>query len=184
MNNYYHVDIDVLDALEEILQFKTIDKNVYISQLYEKKRYIGFVLDGIIRVYHLNEDGIEYNKNFFIKNDLFMTSLDEGADSSVFVESITKSHVILFEYQEYMKLAEKYEVLETVLNKILMEYMTIKQKREIELLSLDAKERYAMFMKNDPILSKVLPQFHIASYLGITPTQLSRIRKAYTSQHM
>ena len=171
--------MDVLDALEEILQFKTIDKNIYISQLYEEKRHIGFVLDGIIRVYHLNEDGIEYNKNFFVKNDLFMTSLDESADSSVFVQSIAKSHVILFEYQSYMKLAEKYEVLETVLNKILMEYMKQKQKREIELLSLDAKERYAMFVKNDPKLSKILPQFHIASYLGITPTQLSRIRKIY-----
>jgi len=184
LKQYATVDTETFHALQEILSYKTIEKDDYITPFYEARRHIGFVLDGIIRVYHLNEDGTEYNKNFFVADDLFMTSLDERADSSVFVQSITTSQVLLFDYQDYMTLAEKYEVLESILNKILLEYMTQKQNREIELLALDAKDRYAMFVKTDPILSRVLPQFHIASYLGITPTQLSRVRKAYTPQHM
>ena len=136
------------------------------------------MIKGIIRVYHLREDGTEYNKNFFTKNDLFMTSLDETKDSSVFIQTITQCEVIIFNYSEFMTLSIKHRILEKVFNKILLDYMTKKQEREIELLSLNAKDRYIKFVNNYTNLSKNLPQFHIASYLGITPTQLSRIRKS------
>ena len=184
LNNYITIDNSTLQALEKILKIKTLEREEYISKLYNDKRVIGFVLDGIVRVYHLNETGTEYNKNFFVEDDLFMTSLDENVDSTIFVQTITKSKLILFDYNAFMLLAQKHETLERVLNKILLEYLSKKQDREIKLLALNAKERYAIFVKENPLLSTVLPQFHIASYLGITPTQLSRIRKTYKSQHM
>ena len=170
--------------MAKILEFKTIDKNEYLSEMYDNTKQIGFVVEGIIRVYHLREDGTEYNKNFFTKNDLFMTSLDETRDASVFVQTITRCEVVLFGYDAFMKLAEKYRSLEQVFHKILLDYMTKKQQREIELLSLEAKDRYIQFIDNNIELSKKLPQFHIASYLGITPTQLSRIKKQCNNQHM
>jgi CRP-like cAMP-binding protein len=163
--------------LEKILKFKTIDKNEYLSEIYDNTRQIGFVINGIIRVYHLKENGKEYNKNFFVKNDLFMTSLDRSQYSSVFVQTITKYEVILFDYNEFIKLAKEHRSLEQVLNQILLDYMTKKQQREIQLLSLEAKDRYIEFINNNSYLSENLPSFHIASYLGITPTQLSRIKK-------
>ncbi len=184
LNTYLTIDTYTTSALETILKTKTVDKDKYLSKLYENQRQIGFVVDGIIRVYHLNENGTEYNKNFFTKNDLFMTSLDGKKDSSVFVQTITKCKIIVFDYDKYIELSLKYKNLEKVLNKILLEYMTKKQQREIELLSLDAKDRYIQFVKNNPVLSEKLPQFHIASYLGITPTQLSRIKKQLNNQHM
>jgi CRP-like cAMP-binding protein len=62
--------------------------------------------------------------------------------------------------------------------RLLAEYLFIrKEKREIELVTLDARERYAIFRKEHPTLEQFIPQYHIASYLGITPTQLSRIRR-------
>jgi len=51
-----------------------------------------------------------------------------------------------------------------------------KEKREIELVTLEAKERYQIFQKEHPGLDQQIPQYHIASYLGVSPTQLSRIR--------
>jgi CRP-like cAMP-binding protein len=51
-----------------------------------------------------------------------------------------------------------------------------KEKREIELVTLEAKERYAIFQQEHPQLEQLIPQYHIASYLGVSPTQLSRIR--------
>ena len=160
------------------MKFKTINKDEYLSKIYDNTRHIGFVIEGIIRVYHLKEDGTEYNKNFFTKNDLFMTSLNETKDTSVFIQTITQCKVIIFNYNEFMILSIKHRNLEQVFNKILLEYMTKKQQREIELLSFEAKDRYIKFINNNIYLSKNLPQFHIASYLGITPTQLSRIKKS------
>ena len=160
------------------MKFKTINQDEYLSKIYNTARQIGFVLEGIIRVYHLEEDGKEYNKSFFTKNDLFMTSLNETKDSSVFIQTITPCKVILFSYDEFEFLSINHRNLEQVFNKILLEYMYKKQQREIDLLSLDAKDRYSKFIKDNPVLPTKLPQFHIASYLGITPTQLSRIKKS------
>ena len=50
------------------------------------------------------------------------------------------------------------------------------EKREVEIVLLEANKRYAIFKKEYPQLEQLIPQYHIASYLGITPTQLSRIR--------
>jgi len=52
----------------------------------------------------------------------------------------------------------------------------IKEKREIELVTIEATGRYEIFKKEHPNLENLINQYHIASYLGITPTQLSRIR--------
>jgi hypothetical protein len=53
-----------------------------------------------------------------------------------------------------------------------------KEKREIELVLLRADERYRIFKEEYPTLENLISQYHVASYLGITPTQLSRIRGA------
>jgi len=52
-----------------------------------------------------------------------------------------------------------------------------KEQREIEIVLLDADRRYSLFQKQFPQLEQQIPQYHIASYLGVTPTQLSRIRR-------
>ena len=51
-----------------------------------------------------------------------------------------------------------------------------KEKREIELVTMEAKDRYVIFQEEHPQIEQLIPQYHIASYLGISPTQLSRIR--------
>jgi hypothetical protein len=51
-----------------------------------------------------------------------------------------------------------------------------KEKREIELVLLGAQQRYQLFQNEYPNLENLISQYHIASYLGVTPTQLSRIR--------
>lgn len=177
LNSYINLDSNTLDFVEKISNIKTIQKDEYLSEIYDDKRQIGFVLDGIIRVFHLDEKGKEYNKSFFIKNDLFMTSLDEKKDSSVFMQTLTQAKVILFDFEVYTELSVKHRSLEQVLNKVLLEYMQKKQQVEIELLSLTSKDRYSQFIEKNKFLSQQLTQYHIASYLGITPTQLSRIKK-------
>ena len=184
LNEYQSLGLDAINALEKILEIKTIEKKEYLTELYEEKRKIGFVLEGIIRVYHLTSDGLEFNKNFFIKDELFMTTLSNTKDTSVFIQSVKECTVIIFDYDEYIKLSHTHQVLEQTLNKIFLRYLDKKQEREIDLLALDAKSRYIKFIKNNPYLSEKLEQFHVASYLGVTPTQLSRIKKVVKNQHL
>lgn len=56
-------------------------------------------------------------------------------------------------------------------------WLMAKDAREIEIVQENAGQRYQRFLKEYPSLNSRIPQYHIASHLGITPTQLSRIRK-------
>ncbi|MOA17990.1 hypothetical protein D3C78_1382750 [compost metagenome] len=61
-------------------------------------------------------------------------------------------------------------------------YFVDKEEKEIEIVLLDADKRYELFQQKFPDLEQLIPQYHIASYLGITPTQLSRIRRKLVSK--
>lgn len=176
LNNYVPITKETLTELIKIAKIKTFQKDEYLSKDTDKKQ-LGFIIDGFIRLYHLSYDGVEFNKTFFIKDDLFMTFLDENNDLSLFTQTITPCKIMLFDYDDFMRLTIEYRSLEQLFNKVLLEYLKKKQQKEIELLSLEAKERYLKFIEENPILTQQLAQYHIASYLGITPTQLSRIKK-------
>jgi hypothetical protein len=75
-----------------------------------------------------------------------------------------------------VNLYNTFPALERFARKLAESYFVLKEKREIELVLLEAGERYLIFQKEFPGLENRIPQYHIASYLGITPTQLSRIR--------
>lgn len=67
--------------------------------------------------------------------------------------------------------------IERLARKLAELFFVQKEQREIDIVLLDADKRYLLFQKEFPGLENMIPQYHIASYLGITPTQLSRIRK-------
>ncbi|MCH2084086.1 MAG: Crp/Fnr family transcriptional regulator, partial [Saprospiraceae bacterium] len=71
----------------------------------------------------------------------------------------------------------KYQDLERLGRKIAEFYFLEKEQKEIEMALLDADKRYLILRKRFPTIENIIPQYYIASYLGISPTQLSRIRK-------
>ncbi len=80
-------------------------------------------------------------------------------------------------YQELVALYDSLPRVERLSRILLAEsYFIQKEQREIDLVMKDATEQYALFQKAFPQLENRTPQYHISSYLGITPTQLSRIR--------
>ncbi|MGE4347904.1 MAG: Crp/Fnr family transcriptional regulator, partial [Flavobacteriaceae bacterium] len=64
--------------------------------------------------------------------------------------------------------------------KLAEQFFVHKEQREVNIVMLDADKRYLIFQQEFPFLEQLIPQYHIASYLGITPTQLSRIRRKLT----
>jgi hypothetical protein len=72
-----------------------------------------------------------------------------------------------------------YEI-ERLRRKIAERFFVRSEKKQLEMALLEAKERYSIFREEHPGFEDIIPQYHIASYLGISPTQLSRIRKKFT----
>lgn len=139
---------------------------------------IAFLEEGIIRAFFTNKEAKEYNKQFFVGVSLI------GAYSSLLTNERNKipqqalSKCILWEakYSDIKKLFKKFHDFEKLGRKIAEYYFLEKERKELEMALLNATERYLLFKKSFPNLEQKIPQYHIASYLGVTATQLSRLR--------
>jgi len=142
-------------------------------------REIGFLESGIMRAFYRNNEGVEYNKHFFV-NPCFIggyASLITGKPNQIIQQALTDCTIQVAQFTHIQKLYQTCADIERGARVLAEQFFIQKEQREIEIVLLDADERYKIFRKSFPQLEQQIPQYHIASYLGITPTKLSRIRK-------
>ncbi|AOW15762.1 hypothetical protein LPB72_03500 [Hydrogenophaga crassostreae] len=141
-----------------------------------------FVATGLLRVYVTDADGREYNKNFFAEGSFpgAMTALLTGTASRFTIEALEPSQVVLIDFKRYRELLWSQDDLKIFhIHYLESNWLLAKDAREVEIVQSDAATRYRLFVQDYPDLHKRLPQYHIAAHLGITPTQLSRVRKNF-----
>ena len=163
--------------LEPLIYTKELEKNDYFSKEGQLTRDLGFVCNGILRIYYLNDKGEEWNKHFLQKNDFVASSISPEKKSITNIQALTETTILCAPYTELVKLSTKYKEINLVIQKLTFSYLEQKQEREISLLSEEAMNNYLSFRNSYPDLENKIQHYHIASYLGITPTQLSRLRK-------
>lgn len=172
------------ERIEPLFSEKTLMKGEYFIREGETARQIGFLHSGIIRAFYRNKEGIEYNKHFFIQNNIIggYSSLVTTTPTIINQQALTDCKISVAQYSEITKLYDTYPDFERVGRKLAEFYFVQKEKREIEIVLLDADKRYLIFREEYPQLEQLIPQYQIASYLGITPTQLSRIRRKFCNR--
>lgn len=179
VNSFAEVSDELFAELLHISEFKIIEPGTQIVRLGEVASKMYLLRSGVIRCYLSTESGKEFNKSFYLPTCFVasLTSLIKGEPSLFVFETITECKLYEIDYEKFMKLcAEKAKLnmlYSTILEHTYMKY----EKRLVELISLNAKERYKELQILIPEIDDLIPQYHIASYLGITPVQLSRIRK-------
>ncbi|GAB3330026.1 Crp/Fnr family transcriptional regulator [Larkinella ripae] len=138
-----------------------------------------YVQSGVIRGFYRDQQGTEYNKHFFVAPSIAggYTSLITGRPNQIIQQALTDCELLQANYQTFTALYDTHPDLERVGRRFAERYFVEKERKEIEIVLLDAESRYRLFQESYPGLEQLIPQYHIASYLGITPTQLSRIRK-------
>ncbi|KYP16372.1 Crp/Fnr family transcriptional regulator [Flavihumibacter sp. CACIAM 22H1] len=146
-------------------------------------RKFGFVQSGLFRYYYQNDKGIEFTKAFIPATSILAsyTAMLGQTGSQFFVQALETSTVLEVNYLSWLKLQEKDPAWDKFLIKALEKGYASKEKRERDLLLLDAETRYRNFRLEFPGLDKRVQLQHIASYLGIQPESLSRIRKKRSS---
>lgn len=141
-----------------------------------KKTY--FVTDGWIRSYFIDKNGKEHTLQFAIKDwwisDFIAIYNKEIA--TLTVECITDSTIIEFSSRELDGIYSLFPEFEAFQRKNLERHVVSLHKRILNQLQLTAQERYDLFLKQYPDIEQYTPNYHIASYLGITQQSLSRIR--------
>lgn len=167
--------------VKELFSNQTLAKGDYFINEGEMAKQIGFLRSGIIRAYYRNKEGIEYNKHFFVPNSMVggYSSLVTVKPNKIVQQALTDCELLVANYSDIIALYDSYPDFERVARRLAELYFVDKEQREIEIVLLNADERYLIFRKEYPYLEQFIPQYHIASYLGITPTQLSRIRRKF-----
>lgn len=162
-----------------ISEFKKIDANVQLDEFGKVPSKLYLLISGIMRCYVTSESGREFNKRFFFPMDFAgsLTALIKNAPSEIVYETISECHLYEIDYSKLKQICATDIIVNnlytSILEKVFMKY----EKRQLELISLNASQRYLRLKEDVPRIDKLVPQYHIASYLSITPVQLSRIRK-------
>ena len=158
-------------------------KNEYFAKENKTAHQIAFLKSGVVRAFFINQEGKDYNKQFFVGQSIIgaYTSLLTGNVNLIAQQALTDCVIYTCDYASLTKLYDECPDLERFARKIAEHYFLEKEKKEIEIVLLDASQRYVLFKKEFPTLEQLIPQFHIASYLGISATQLSRIRRQFLS---
>ena len=179
LNLFVDLSEDTFDKLQKLAVFKRIKANTIVTKTGETTTKYYFLVSGLMRAHMDSECGKVFTKNIFSPMSFVasLTALIKNKPSELTYETLTDCKVYEFDFVELMELCKSDITISLLYARILEQVFIGYEKRNLELLSLDATQRYQNLRKKISNIDDIIPQYQIASYLSITPVQLSRIRK-------
>lgn len=171
------------EAMAALFTPVSLRKNEFLVREGDRAHFCFLLTGGIIRVFY-NKDATEYNKTFFLPGSFPtpLTALLTNAPCQLNFQALTDASLLQFSYSGFRSLFREHRCLESLMLTVLGREWIEKERHDIAMVVNDAATNYAQFKKAFPDLEQQIPQYHIASYLGITPIQLSRIRSRAQQQ--
>lgn len=156
----------------------SIRKNEYFIKAGDIPDKLAFIFRGIFRVFYLSESG---NENTLVFRDegrplSAYSSFLEKTGSRHYFQALEDSILLYIPFKDWNDLLTGHPCWQSIYSKYLQILFIEKENRETEFLSNDAETRYLTFVNKYPQMAKRVPNYQIASYLGITPEALSRLR--------
>lgn len=152
-------------------------KDEYLAEAGKIFSQIAFILEGILRICYYNNKGEEITKYFGDENHLFANPYNVIEPMPEYIQAVTDCKLLVFSRKDWDELSNAIVCWNGIVNKIFLKTLMEKMDRRSALVSEDATTRYLMFLEKFPTLANRVPLSYIASYLGITQSSLSRIRK-------
>lgn len=172
---------DELEIVKKYVRIKHLKKGELFIKAGEVPDISGFIYKGLMRVFYIDKNGRDYTKLFNKEFD-FITSYAafiERSESHLNVEALEDTTAFVIDYDTFKMFIERHPCWLKIYSRSLEKFYVIKERREGYLLWYNAKERYDQFLKDFPGLEKRVKQYYIASYLGISPVSLSRLRASF-----
>ena len=165
------------------LKSRTYLKGQYIVQEGDVCKYQTFVLSGKVRTFYLDENGNEHIIAFGIENwwigDICSFTTQTSAEFNT--HCLENTTVLQITYKDMQELYDLVPQLDRYFRLIIQKAYGNMSKRIVRNHSMSAKERYTVFVETYPEIVNRVPQYMVASYLGITKEFLSKIRKELTN---
>lgn len=162
----------------------TLRAGEFLQRAGEPATHAAFVARGCLRSYVIDAKGKEHIVQFAPEHWWLAdtASLAAGAPSQYFIDAIEQSELLLIDPPSHERLVEQSPGYAASFRKGLQRHAAAKDRRIVNALSTSAEERYLEFLKTYPSIAQRVPQWMVASYLGMTPETISRIRKALATK--
>lgn len=171
-----------LDFLLSYFTPRYLDKNECVLREGEVPRFGIFVCQGCLRSYVVDDKGREHIIQFAPQNWWLsdMENMIHQKPTVYFMDAIEDSEVLLIDMPGFETIMKEVPAFTTLFRQGYQKHAAKKDERIIASLTLDAEERYKQFLHSYPSIVQKVPQHMLASYLGISPETLSRIRKKWS----
>lgn len=167
-----------LEQFVSAFQLRTIRKKQFIAQPDFVTRHRTYVLDGALRSYVIGPDGVENTIQFAV-NDWWISDVNSylyQKPGTLFIAALENTQVLQIDFENEQRLKAADHRFETFFRIGAERTAAFHQRRIISALTLTAEQRYEEFIKTYPDVAQRLPQYALASYLGMTTEFLSKIR--------
>lgn len=176
---FYHFTPQQLQFIRSQAVEKTYPAGAYFSEAGRIAQEIGFIVQGVFRVCYFDREGSEITKYFLEENNFVvdLQSYQYRLPSTEYVQAVTEVRALVFPARGWQRLGHTIVGWPQVESNLITRALLEKINRRSPLVSTDAATRYDQFLATFPALANRIPLSQLASYIGVTPQTLSRLRK-------
>ena len=157
-----------------------IKREEYYQQAGKIPKEFAFLFQGVFRVSYYNSKGDEVTK-YFLDENHFVVDLDnynQNSPSPEYIQAVTDCKYVTLSREALKELSMTITVWDDIMNQVISKALVEKVSKISMMMAEDATERYLNFFNRFPKLANRVPLSYLASYLGITQSSLSRIRRS------
>lgn len=179
IKEFANISDELIEKLYAICDEQVIKKGELFIRAGDIPKYIGFNLEGLFRLYYIDEDGNDFTKAFSETGRFLISysAIVQNRSSYFNIEALQESRILKFDYWTFNQMLQSDIRWYPFAFKLLESVYIIKELREKSFLLDDAAKRYQEFKECYADVEDQIKLYHVASFLGITPEALSRIRK-------
>ena len=177
-----HISNTELQALEQCLSIRQIAKGDFLVRSGQICKHVSFINTGLVRLFYAS-DGKDISIGFVGAGDYtseyesFLTKKPAAQN----IEALTDVEVIDLAFDDMQRLYKEYPVFQEFGRRIAEHLFIMLNQRNTALLATSPEDRYKNMIAKNPTLLQQVPQYMLASFIGVTPEHLSRIRKKISS---
>lgn len=179
ISRYVAFNEEELDVLNSLLERQTVPKKTIMLHEGEVCNFEAFVVKGCLRRYYIDENGFEVILQFAVEDSWISDisfSIYENKPSRVFIETLEDCELLTFTPETKEALFLRAPRFERAFRILMQRNLAVTQNRLFSTIAKSAMEKYQDFLDQYPTIPQRVAQHYIASYLGISPEFLSKVR--------